>query len=413
MRNLFRFLSLALVSAYTVQSMASGFVDNLEAEVGLEARYFVEEGLAGQQNFHPSIRLEAGYSQEWDNDSVELVLFGRWDQEDSERTHFDVREAAWTHVGDSWELKAGISKVFWGVTESRHLVDVINQTDNVENVDGEDKLGQPMVKLSTEREWGTVDLFWLPYFRERTFSGEDGRFVTAVPNPFVSNSLIVTPVDTSEAVYESGAEEKRSDFAIRYSHYIGDLEFALSHFSGTSRAPVPIFNGNFADPRLNPYYAVIDQTGVELQYIYEDWLLKLEGITSSGPIDRYSAAVFGFEFTQYGIWDSQADLGWILEYLFDDSKEEALFHSFERDVFAGWRYALNDEDSSEVIAGFIYDPQSEEIFYSFEANKRLASDLKLNIEARVFGGSDPSEVDDKSAFLQDEDMIQLELVKYF
>ena len=367
------------------------------SEVGLEFRYFPESGQGGQDTFHPSLRGEAEYTQSLENGSLDLLLFARLDKEDSERTHFDIREAAWTHVGDEWELKAGITKVFWGVTESRHLVDVINQNDGVENIDGEDKLGQPMTKVSFEKEWGTVDLFWLPYFRERTFAGPDGRLNTPIE------------VDTDAAQYQSGAKEWHNDFAIRYSHYIDDLEFAISHFSGTSREPELRLGGTLTDPKLIPYYATVDQTGLELQYIYEDWLFKFEGITNSGFDNRYSAAVTGFEYTQYGIFDSVADLGWIAEYLFDDRKSSAP-HTFERDIFVGWRYAFNDEDSSEILLGAIYDPKSNEKLYSLEASQRLTNDLKFNTELRLFEGASAS---DKSWFVRDEDYFQLELVKYF
>jgi hypothetical protein len=51
-------------------------------------------------------------------------------------------------------------------------VDIINQTDLVENIDGEDKLGQPMVHFSYFGDWGVVDFFLLPYLRERTYPGK-------------------------------------------------------------------------------------------------------------------------------------------------------------------------------------------------------------------------------------------------
>ena len=50
----------------------------------------------------------------------------------------------------------GVRRVFWGVAESNHLVDVINQTDAIENPDQEDKLGQPMLNLAY------VEYFCLP-----------------------------------------------------------------------------------------------------------------------------------------------------------------------------------------------------------------------------------------------------------
>ncbi|KZY40725.1 MULTISPECIES: hypothetical protein [unclassified Oleiphilus] len=377
---------------------------SVEGELGFQARTFVEEGLADQSQFQSSLSGQIEFDTSLGQGDFVAKVFGRYDFEDDERTHFDLREALWTYYGDSWELQAGVGKVFWGVTESMHLVDIVNQSDSVENPDGEDKLGQAMLKFSLERDWGTIDLFWLPYFRERTFVGEDGR-LSASP----------LPVSNDEASYASGAQEWHSDFAVRYSHYVGELEFALSHFSGTSREASFRPNATFSE--LVPHYHLIDQTGIELQYIYDSWLLKFEGITNSGFGDalgrkgRYSAAVFGFEYTQVGIFESSADLGWVLEYMFDDRKEHAT-HAFERDIFAGWRYAFNDEDSSEILTGVIFDPRTEELMFSFEANKRLASDLKLNIEARVFHGA---ESDDqlKTYGLRDEDYLELELVKYF
>ena len=67
------------------------------------------------------------------------------------------------------EIKFGISKEFWGVTETSHRVDIINQTDFTEGFDGEEKLGQPMIKVSLEKQWGLLDFYALLGFRERNF----------------------------------------------------------------------------------------------------------------------------------------------------------------------------------------------------------------------------------------------------
>ncbi|MFA0280087.1 hypothetical protein AB4489_26825, partial [Vibrio sp. 10N.222.55.F8] len=110
-------------------------------------------------------------------------------------------EALYLTYWDDYELRAGVGKVFWGVTESAHLVDVVNQTDAIESVDGESKLGQSMVHFTSIKDWGTIDAMLLPYFRERTFAGEDGRLRTPVP---VSD----------DALYESSREEKHVDVAL-------------------------------------------------------------------------------------------------------------------------------------------------------------------------------------------------------
>lgn len=377
-----------------------------EAELGIEWRGFAEPGFYGQDQSRVSARGELGYDGTVLDGDYELLLFGRYDDQDDERTHMDLREASWVYVGDEWSLKAGVSKEFWGVTESLHLVDVINQTDGVEAVDDEDKLGQPMVKLSSEKEWGTISLFWLPYFRELSFPSLNGRL--ALPYE----------VRSDDAQFESGAENKHQDVAIRYSHYIDELEFAVAHFSGTGRDPLLAFNGDPVDPAFIPFYEQVDQTSLEAQYIYDSWLLKLEALTNKGIGDRYAAAVGGFEYTQVGIFDSYADLGWIAEYLFDERKDDVSV-LFEDDIFIGWRYAFNDADSSEILFGGIFDTNTDERIYSLEASQRINSGLKVFVEAWMFEGlpkltpSSGLDPDKKTQFLQTEDFIQIELVKYF
>ena len=106
---------------------------------------------------------------------IPIIDFG--DTRTAHRLHGDIREFLWTHIADSnaWELRTGIGKVFWGVSESQHLVDVINQSDLQTDIDGEDKLGQPMINLTLVKNYGNFDFFVLPGFRERTFQPDVGR----------------------------------------------------------------------------------------------------------------------------------------------------------------------------------------------------------------------------------------------
>lgn len=361
-------------------------------EASFEDRHFLQAGADGQKKNQPSMRLQTEYSTDW-NDGADLFVFDamvRIDQQDNERTHADIRELAWLHVADNWELRTGIRKVFWGVTESQHLVDIINQTDQVESFDGEEKLGQPMVNLSLLRDWGTIDLFWLVGFRERTFAGEDGRL-----RPY-------GVVDMDHPIYESSAKEKRSDFAARLKAYLGDWEVGLSHFSGTSRAPVIVEQGR-------PFYPLIDQTGLELQYIYDAWIWKLEAISNSGmPIGRYTALTGGFEYTFVGIMQTAIDMGLVVEGLFNDRKSVPNF-VLEHDVLVGTRFTFNDEQSTDALIGIIKDVENSDITLSVEASRRLGDSWRLELEARIF---EPDKEGKFTAF-DDEDFIRLELTRYF
>jgi len=372
--------------------------------INLEARVFADDPIDPDQHHNnASMSYEPEFYHEWNDgiDSATFTFFGRYDQGDVERTHFDVRELQWTHVADAWESRVGIAKVFWGVTESAHLVDIINQTDLVENADGEDKLGQPMINFTFIKDWGTVDTFLMPGFRDRKFPGVEGRLRT------------IPYVDTSQAMYESDDEDDHIDLAVRWAHTLGDWDVGLSHFRGTSRDPSFVPVGNGPATVLAPFYPQIDQTGLDLQATKGSWLWKLEAIhrrfSDKSGQDSYSAAAAGFEYTFFGLFESAADLGMIGEYLYDD-REKRLAGPFDNDLFVGARLALNDVQSTELLAGFIDDLDNGNRLYSVEASRRLGEAFKLSIEYRATSGVSSADALDS---IRNDDLLQVELSYYF
>jgi hypothetical protein len=362
--------------------------------VAAEPRLFPQDARFSEQAwFNASLAAEPEVRHEWDGRRKSLVVtpFLRLDQHDGERTHFDVREAAFRLVSDRFELLAGVSKVFWGVTESQHLVDIVNQTDLIENPDGEDKLGQLMVNLTFARSWGTLSLFVFPGARERTFPGRDGRLRTSAL------------VDTEAAVFEAG--RWHVDFAARWSRTMGVVDLGLSHFHGTSRQP----RLSAENARLVPYYDLIDQTGLDAQLTVGQWLWKLEAIHRAGQGPRYLAATAGFEYTFANVGGSGADLGLIAEYLWDE-RGEAAQTPWQDDVFAGVRITRGDAQSTELLAGLIVDRKSGAIAGSLEASRRLKDRWRIGLEARSFGRSKPA---DPLFELRRDDYIQIALSYHF
>lgn len=365
---------------------------------GAEYRHFQHQPLFPSQSQHaPSLLLAPEFYVEW-HDGQQSVLFSpflRVSADDAERTHADIRELQWLRVESDWELRVGISKVFWGVVESQHLVDVINQIDLVENIDTEDRLGQPMVNLSFFRDWGTLDLFAMPYFRERTFPGKEGR---------LRGQLVV---DTDAARYESGAGRRHVDWAIRWSQSTGNWDLAVSHFYGTNREPTLSLNDTAT--ALIPFYDIMHQTGLEVQYTADSWLWKLETIRRETETETLSALMGGVEYTFYGIFDSHVDMGLLSEYLFDDRNDGART-PFEDDVFVGTRFTWNDAQSSELLLGFIQDVASEDISWNIEASRRMGQRWTVSLEGRFF------DIDDNKSLLyplRQDDYIQLALTRYF
>ena len=368
--------------------------------VGIESRWFVNSPqfpgqLSGFQNAF-LLTPELRYRSPDRRNLVRIVPNIRIDSRDRERNLFDMTELAWTWVGDEWETVLGFNKIFWGVTESRHLVDIINQTDGVEDIDREEKLGQPMFEITTQRDWGRISAFLLTGFRERTFAGEDGRLRPPLP------------VDTDNPQYESGAEEKHVDYAIRYEHYLGDWDVGAYLFHGTGREPRLRINATGS--ALIPIYDQITQIGTDLQYTYEAWLLKFEGIVRSGQGDTFAASVAGFEYTFYQIGESATDLGLLLEYLYDGRDNEAPPVLLQNDVFVGARLALNDTQNTSLLIGAIVDVEDQSTSLSIEAERRIGDSLTIELESRWFVNA---ATDNLIQFVEDDDYILLRLRKHF
>ena len=384
--------------AFAVSSVT--MAGDWSGNVSLEGKYFPSEPAhAGQEKTGGfALSVEPEYKHKWDDEDQQLTFtpYYRWDENDKERTHADIRQLDYLRVKGDWEFQLGIGKKFWGVTESAHLVDIINQTDGVEGNDGEDKLGQPMIRASRLLENGSVDLFVLPYFRERTFAGTAGRFRT---------SLIV---DTDAVTYESSRKEKHIDYALRWSHTKDTVDIGLSYFDGTSRDPSFIVGTKNGAPVLVPHYPLIQQLGLDLQYTGEATIWKLEVAHRRARAENYTAAVGGFEHS-LPAFESGSEISLLGEYHFD-TRGEVQNAPFQNDVFMGARLALNDEASSELLAGAFYDLDNGSTSLRLEGSRRIGDGLKLNVEAQVFTNIDAS--DPLNAFAKD-DYIQVELQKFF
>ncbi|MDQ8202432.1 hypothetical protein [Pelagicoccus sp. SDUM812003] len=395
-----RFLLLS-VAALVGSNLAHGM--EVSGHLTLEGRAF-EDGpaYAGQDNRATgAVIFEPELYQSWGNGDLafEFTPYFREDSADPERDLFDVRELSLLWISGNWETKIGYSKVFWGVAESQHLVDTINQTDLAANPDGEDKLGQPMVQIVYVSDFGDFSFFALPGFRERTFPGRQGRLRAS------------SHVDTSRTRYESLGEDERVDFALRWKHYIGDFDLGLHYFSGTNRDPIliPIERIGGLPRRVIPYYELMDQVGLDVQMTKGAWLWKLEAIARETSRDRYSAMVGGFEYTLYGIMDSVVDLGLLAE-VHLDSRGEAAPVVFNRDLFLGGRFAWNDEADTSMVAGLFIDGNNGSSMVRLEFERRIGDSYKLEIELQKLASLDEADV---LYPLREDSYLQVSLSRYF
>ncbi len=381
------------------QSEKDGGNFNFDLELGLDFTSFIEEGaFNGQKQFYPGLFVRPKFTYDWDEGKSNIIFegFARWDINGDSRTHWDVRELYYQYYSSNWEFNAGVKKVFWGKTEGIHLVDVINQVDFLEGIDGEEKLGQPMVQVSYTSDAGTFSAFALPYTRTLEFGNESGR-------------LRPEKIPTDEQIsFESDSEEWHPSFAFRWSHFIGDADLGFHYFYGNAREPVVVFDEN----GFGLEYPVVNQVGLDYQHIVGSALFKLESVYRAGDfsnIDNIFAATGGVEYTFGNVNGKGLDIGILGEYVYDNRRELS-FSSLDNDLFIASRLAFNNVAGTELLFGMFQDLSKSTKSIRLEYSQRLGESFKIEATGQGFLSVDNREF--VSQFQQDS-FFEIALVKYF
>lgn len=364
-------------------------------EISADYRQYFKKGIFPEQKstFFSGV-IKPSFYAEWgeERNRFQFTGFARLEPYQTGRSHFDIRELYIQSVHKSLDLSVGLKKIFWGVTESVHLVDIINQTDNLEGFGGKDKLGQPMIHMAFPTKAGTFEFFHLLYFRKRQFPDVAGRFRL--------------PIRWETLGFEDRVKEWRPEFAIRWSHSKNKIDIGLSHFYGTGREPYIERTETFKI--INLLYPIINQTGIELQAVIGGIQWKMEAIRRSSKFQTFNAFATGLEYTFQNIKFTGIDIGVLTEYLFDSRGLRATT-ALDNDIFIGTRIALNDVQNTTFLVSGIFDLKRKSKIWGIDASRRLPNSWKLALEVRLLTDIPQGEL---ISFFQQDGFSQIRLTKF-
>jgi hypothetical protein len=370
----------------------------LSLELEIEQQFFPNKGAyPNQKDYFLSGAAKPKFSMSSSDNKHQFIgeVFLRGSFQDENRSHFDFREAYYRYKFGRWALSAGSKRIFWGVTESAHLVDIINQADQVEQFDGSEKLGQPMLQFTTGTGFGNLEFYYMPVARRRQFPGPHGRFRF----PAVLNREDIPFTTSLQAWHPS--------FASRWYDSFNKLDIGLSYFYGVTREPM--YLGFDSVKGLDLSYPIIHQAGIDAQYTLGAFMLKLEAIYRNTERQKFYALISGFEYTIGNVANKGWDIGIVSEYLFD-SRGLLTFSGLDNDLFIGSRITLNDVGSTSFIVGSIIDLTKTTRLYRIEGSRRFKGNLKVNILSTVFSNVSNEEI--LYNFRQD-DLFQVTISKFF
>ncbi|MEZ5504418.1 MAG: hypothetical protein R3E50_17790 [Halioglobus sp.] len=130
--------------------------------------------------------------------------------------------------------------------------------------------------------------------------------------------------------------------------------------------------------------------------------------------NNYYAYVAGFEFTDFGFAHGNTDLGWLLEYHYDERGDqpgdELIPSALQNDLYLGVRWTLNDLASTRLLTGVVVDLDNQSTFGNVELSRRLGELWTLGLEARIL-----TNIDHQDLFypIRKDDYIGIEFTRYY
>ena len=312
--------------------------------------------------------------------------FYRLDPNDEKRSHADLREGRYKLSVGHFEAGVGAGIFTWGVLESYKPTDVMNQTDFVEATDGSQKLGLPYGSLGWVGDKAAFRLYYLPYFRDRTFQGIRGRPRFSVP------------IDTDDPIFATRARRWQPSGAARFTLNLGDFDLGAGLFAGLSREPR--FIAELTTGQISPRYDLMEQGSIDAQWTLGAFVLKAEGFVRlwGDSMRAFGGGGGGADYTFFKAV-GEADVSLAAEFLFDTRPVDAPPTFFDHDGFLGLRIAANDTSNTEVLAGALVDVLDGSMFGKAGVSRRFGDHWRVSCDVNIFLGPHGKL---ESAFLKDD-----------
>ena len=376
----------------------------INSEIGLEIKEFHKnEAYSNQQNTYSSF-IKSEIFFDFKNDFEFLMEpYLRYDHYDKNRSLFDFKENNLTYYYNDIQLKAGISEVFWGITESKNLVDIINPKD-VTDGDQKAKLGQTMLAFSNYSEkFGILDFYYLPFFKNSSQIGEEGRL------------RLSKPIENYNIVYEGGAGSKAPSWALKWEHSFGLLDFSLQGFRGNSRESSTI--GKLENLQLKYFqgYERISQIGTYFQVISGPIIYKLEVIKRNGQKnaknirENFFSYTLGLEHLINNLFENKWDLTSFIEYHNDDRNGDST-DILQNDLFLATRLNFNNIDGTEFLTSITLDTDGGGNTSTVELSSRITDNIRVTGSYNSYWSA--NETDILYSFRRDN-YFSINIINYF
>lgn len=275
-------------------------------------------------------------------------------------------------------LGFGYDTLIWSKSEFARLSDVVNPRDYRFDPSGNTTMGQPMLRWDLPLGPGVLTSVVMPRPLPSRYPGTESRLRSRFPV-------------LGDARFEK--DQNTPAFALRYEASIGITDFGVYGYVGPSReaAIIPSAEGHA------PYYAWVQQVGIDTQVTFGSSAAKLELRHTSNQPDRTGrrsngwAASIGGEHSFYGVFGSPGDVTMAIEYAWDERGKQA-WQANQNDIYAGIRWSLQNTADTQFEIGYQQDLAFDTSAWRLGFEHRVMDGLVAKAEAVVWQDTDPQDL---------------------
>ena len=373
--SVFVFVSMVFIAG---DVSAEGF--DIKGNLGVEYKGYLDNPRSGRDHNLAAVGgLEASYERE--GLSARILIDALWDTSEEERDHLRADEAFVRYDHERLRAALGRMIIFWGALEAYNPVDIVNTQDITRDPLDVFKKGACLAVLSTYFEDSQLDLLVKLYEDDQEFPGEESPYNIFPPGLSYDEDLLPEESRTRPGIF------------LKYSGSAGGawpLDYAFVLFNGYDKQRFLSVDDK-GDLRQNAYIATKLMTFNTL--VAGSTLLKFEAaytdVRDNTLVSDYYQTGLGIEHTMEQVYRGY-DLGLLVEHyvyeLTDKDKvydDLSLLQPYQNDLFLGFRLTFNDEASSEIVCGGIFDLEyDDEASYYLQYKTRLFDTFVVDADIR-------------------------------
>lgn len=398
-----------LLLAAAASALVSGAARAVEVasrgEVGLETRVFQPDDDRDSRDGNVAAVARVRVEARQGDFRARLRGFVRHDEVDRGRSAAFPEEAWLEWKRDRLRLAVGWDMLTWSATEAFHPADVVNSRYFDSNIEGFEKLGEPLAELRVKIGQGNVAAYFMPYFTPPIFPSPRSRLSFTPPSVRLGRALRLQ----GDGTVTDGRWV--SQWGVAAQQTVGDADVSVHVLQHVDRF-LPVVGVDTRGGQLRPLFRPVLQVGGTYQQVFAGLIVKLEAAylmfdrpalaagTPFVPLDPralgedrdHGAIAVGLE---YGF---SHDNGWETTLLVEgqsifaegrglrgNARIRRELNLFQRDVLAGVRLALQDEADSALLAFLAVDVEDpDQIFANLGYGRRLGEEWSLKTGLRIF-----------------------------